>query len=319
MFSGPGSDGLPVASDLTYPLSLGGALDPNDTILATNTVKASYLDKIQDFLIRGDRRQAYHYALDQRLWAHAMVIASSIDKEAWKEVVTEFIKTEVGSIGGTGAALMAPRGKDAPTSAISGRESLKVAYSLFAGQGAAAGKCSVIFLLASSLTPICTGSVNELVPPKLLPQLASTLAVPTATATSHMTPLSPNFPAPSVTSAIPAEALTKWAETAAMMIPGPSVTECSAALMALGDCLLANQWVEAAHAWYSQCIISARLPRLILNLSSYLLSPGASVLTGLGSPSARIPLLGSRNKSPNFHVDHDPIIFSEIAEFSTLR
>lgn len=49
---------------------------------------------------------------------------------------------------------------------------------------------------------------------------------------------------------------------------------------------------------------------------SYLLAPGASVLTGLGSPTARVPLLGSRNKLPNFHVDQDPIIFSEIAEFA---
>ncbi|EIM90054.1 uncharacterized protein STEHIDRAFT_51920 [Stereum hirsutum FP-91666 SS1] len=142
LFAGPGSEGLPVASDLAYPsLGLPAAVDPSDTILATHTVKASSLDKIQDFLIRGDRRQAYHYALDQRLWAHAMVIASSIDKDAWKEVVTEFIKSEVGS---TGSAPLAARGKDAPTTAISGRESLKVAYSLFAGQGAAAGTFPVL-------------------------------------------------------------------------------------------------------------------------------------------------------------------------------
>ena len=35
-----------------------------------------------------------------------------------------------------------------------------------------------------------------------------------------------------------------------MLIPGPSVAECSAALLALGDCLLANDFVEPAHAWY---------------------------------------------------------------------
>jgi hypothetical protein len=46
------------------------------------------------------------------------------------------------------------------------------------------------------------------------------------------------------------EILKKWSDTAAMLIPGPSVTECSAALLSLGDCLLANDLVEPAHAWY---------------------------------------------------------------------
>ena len=60
-----------------------------------------------------------------------MVIASSIDKEAWKVVVSEFVRSELTSppvIGGV------PK-----LSALDGREPLKVAYSLFAGQGAAAG------------------------------------------------------------------------------------------------------------------------------------------------------------------------------------
>jgi hypothetical protein len=39
---------------------------------------------------------------------------------------------------------------------------------------------------------------------------------------------------------------------------------------------------------------------------------------GIGSPSARLVLLGSRNPIhwPTFHKDSDPIIFSEIAEFA---
>lgn len=48
---------------------------------------------------------------------------------------------------------------------------------------------------------------------------------------------------------VPLESLAKWAETAAMVISSPLTTETSAALTALGDQLLANDWVEAAHAW----------------------------------------------------------------------
>lgn len=39
---------------------------------------------------------------------------------------------------------------------------------------------------------------------------------------------------------------------------------------------------------------------------------------GLGSPSIRLVLLGSRSPHhwPSFHKDPDPVIFSEIAEFA---
>jgi COPII coat assembly protein SEC16 len=99
----------------------------NETPLATYSVKPSSLDKITDFLIRGDRRQAFHFALDERLWAHAMVIASSVDKDAWKEVVNEFVRSELG---------VAPDSASLST----GREPMRVAYNFFAGQGAASGK-----------------------------------------------------------------------------------------------------------------------------------------------------------------------------------
>jgi len=96
------------------------------------TLRATALDKIQEFLLRGERRQAYHYALDERLWAHAMIIASSVDKDAWKEVTSEFIRAELGV---TDEARLS---SDVPLS--NGREGLKVAYSLYSGQGAVAGK-----------------------------------------------------------------------------------------------------------------------------------------------------------------------------------
>jgi hypothetical protein len=103
--------------------------------ISVTTVRAGALDKIEEFLLRGERRQACHYALDEKLWAHAMVIASSIDKEAWKEAVSEFIRADLGVKGEASFAL--PGRNDSP--ATNGRESLRMAYSLFSGQGAAAG------------------------------------------------------------------------------------------------------------------------------------------------------------------------------------
>ena len=66
----------------------------------------------------------------------------------------------------------------------------------------------------------------------------------------QLTPISSNPLSHPTTVPIHADVLSKWPVTAAMLIPGPSASESSAALVALGDCLFANQWIEAAHAWY---------------------------------------------------------------------
>lgn len=73
-----------------------------------------------------------------------MVIASSIDKEAWKEVVNEFVRAELGRndqsrpTAGLQVAVAPP--------SSSGREPLRVAYNFFAGQGAAAGEIMLLLL-----------------------------------------------------------------------------------------------------------------------------------------------------------------------------
>lgn len=55
-----------------------------------------------------------------------------------------------------------------------------------------------------------------------------------------------------------------------------------------------------------------------MNLSffnSYLLSPQTSLIGGLGSPTAKFTLLGSKNPA-NVMKDTDALIFSEILEFA---
>lgn len=71
-----------------------------------------------------------------------MIISSSMEKEMWKDVVNEFIRTELGVQMNTPTTL-APRHELVPVPAMqettNGRESLRVLYSLFSGQGTAAG------------------------------------------------------------------------------------------------------------------------------------------------------------------------------------
>ncbi|KAJ7063353.1 Sec23-binding domain of Sec16-domain-containing protein [Mycena amicta] len=247
----------PLADGVPYPTIASS--DASDAPLATSVLRPAALEKIQEFLVRGERRKAYHFALDEKLWAHAMIIASSIDRDAWKEAVNEFLRTELG-----------------PHTSNQCRDGLRVAYSLYSGQGSA--------------------SVQEMVPQNLLSRATGRLQLPTA---PHKTPLTPNFAAPAVANNIPSESLALWPETAAMILSSTMTTDTSSALTALGDQLLAHQWVEAAHA-------------------CYLLSPQTSPLGGLGNPAARIVLLGSKSPQiwPSFYKDDDPEILSEILEFA---
>ena len=114
-----------------------GNLASSEIPVSVTTLRPSALEKIQEFLIRGERRQACHYALDEKLWAHAMVIASNIDRDAWQEVAKEFIRSELGSE--VKDDKTHPRRGPLLIPPSNGREGLRVAYSLFAGQGAGSG------------------------------------------------------------------------------------------------------------------------------------------------------------------------------------
>jgi hypothetical protein len=121
--------------------SLGpSSSEPGEIPIAVSVLHPSALDKIQEYLAQGQRRVACHYATDQKLWAHAMVIASSIDKDTWKEVVNEFIKAELG----VKVDMKHPATDGRASPITNGRESLRVAYSMFSGQGAASSLCYLL-------------------------------------------------------------------------------------------------------------------------------------------------------------------------------
>ncbi|KAI5122954.1 hypothetical protein M0805_006834 [Coniferiporia weirii] len=245
-----------------------GLTGSDEKPLAQYAVRPSVLGTLQDFLLRGEKRKAYHYALDEKLWAHAMVISSSMDKDAFKEVVNEFIRTELG----------VKPGARANVPVTNGHESLRLAYSIYSGQSSAA--------------------VQHLFPTKSL-QAGPTSLLQPPTPMNLMTPLSPNFPPPSLAANIPPEILSQWQEYAVMLFSGQMGAESSSALTTLGDYLLSNDWIEAAHC-------------------CYLLSPQSSPIGGVGAPSVRIVLVGSQSPQRNsaFLRDPDSLIFSEIAEFA---
>ncbi|TPX47895.1 hypothetical protein SeLEV6574_g02401 [Synchytrium endobioticum] len=91
------------------------------------------LDEIYALLLEGDRVAASKVAMSNSLWGHALVIASHIRKEYYRDVVMEFARQEFGipcqtalrAVHGVGSA--GGRGEDRPA--------LRVLYSIFAGAG----------------------------------------------------------------------------------------------------------------------------------------------------------------------------------------
>ena len=167
-----------------------------------------------------------------------MIIASSIDKDAWKEVVNDFLHQEL-TFGGELARVPHP----ASQSSKKTWESLRVTYSFFSGQGAAAGKYFCCYLSHSMAHPY---PVQEFAPPALLAR-----SVGMQPSLSAVTPRTPNFTSMQPVLNILPEKLSKWAETVAMMISSPFTpsAEMNGALVALGDQLMGNNWIEAAHVW----------------------------------------------------------------------
>lgn len=79
-----------------------------------DAIDSRSIDTLRDNLIVGEREKAVWGAVDNRLWGHAMIIASTMDKSVWKQVVQEFVRREV-------------------RSAASNTESLAAVYEIFAG------------------------------------------------------------------------------------------------------------------------------------------------------------------------------------------
>ena len=111
----------------------------NEQPLSIIALKPSHLSRIETFMLAGEWRQAYHYALDEKLWAHALLLAHGLDKDAWDEVVKEFMRSELGQV---------------PKSTVTNRSSdnfdaLRLGYGLFAGFGASSSKSGMVISKAT--------------------------------------------------------------------------------------------------------------------------------------------------------------------------
>ncbi|KAJ6134113.1 hypothetical protein N7523_000435 [Penicillium sp. IBT 18751x] len=73
----------------------------------SDAVDSESVEKLRNSLLQGNREEAVWAAVDRRLWGHAMIVASTMDKSIWKQVVQEFVRREVRSSGGNTESLAA--------------------------------------------------------------------------------------------------------------------------------------------------------------------------------------------------------------------
>ena len=67
----------------------------SNRITHAEAVDPATVEQIRKHLLGGDREKAVWAAVDKRLWGHAMLIASTVSPELYKQVAQEFVKKEV--------------------------------------------------------------------------------------------------------------------------------------------------------------------------------------------------------------------------------
>ena len=88
----------------TRPRGISRSSIPQDAPIPTNPEAIEGLRKI---LLQGEREKAVWYAVDKRLWGHAMLISSTLPRDIWKQVIQEFVRHDVRTVGDNTESLAA--------------------------------------------------------------------------------------------------------------------------------------------------------------------------------------------------------------------
>ncbi|KAK3650487.1 vesicle coat component [Elasticomyces elasticus] len=90
------------AMELQTPVSAGGSNG-----LSSEGVDKTVLSQIRQALLEGQRERAVWLAEEKKLWGHAMIIASTMGPETWKQIIQAFVRSNVKSVGADGRSLAA--------------------------------------------------------------------------------------------------------------------------------------------------------------------------------------------------------------------
>jgi len=102
-------DGSNREADASYVTGadLVGISKPNGSSVQSDPVNHEFVESLRKLLVNGEREKAVWHAVDKRLWAHAMLISSTLSKDVWKQVAQEFVRQEVKTVGNNTESLAA--------------------------------------------------------------------------------------------------------------------------------------------------------------------------------------------------------------------
>ncbi|ORZ21264.1 Sec23-binding domain of Sec16-domain-containing protein [Absidia repens] len=92
-------------------------------------VEGDTLAMVRNYLLQGDKSSATQYAIQEKMWAHGLIIGKSIDQITWRTVVDQFLEQAL-------STTVENEHIGFYQNALGDRASLRVLYSLFAGAGA---------------------------------------------------------------------------------------------------------------------------------------------------------------------------------------
>ena len=84
-----------------------GLYRPSGANVRPDSVDPMAVESLRKRLTTGDREGAVFQAMDSRLWSHALIIASTMERSVWGQVVREFVRQEVKTAGGNTESLSA--------------------------------------------------------------------------------------------------------------------------------------------------------------------------------------------------------------------
>ncbi|EOD42926.1 putative copii coat assembly protein sec16 protein [Neofusicoccum parvum UCRNP2] len=92
---------------LSSPVDIMGSAATTGSVNAAEPIDPHSVGQLRAHLLKGDRERAVWEAADKRLWGHAMLIASTMNKDIWKQVIQEFVRQEVRKVSGNKQSLAA--------------------------------------------------------------------------------------------------------------------------------------------------------------------------------------------------------------------
>nr|POE53387.1 copii coat assembly protein sec16 [Quercus suber] len=80
---------------------------PLDSTIQTEPVDKQVLVQLREALLEGNRDRAVWLAEENKLWGHAMLIASTLGPDVWKQVIQSFVRSQVKSMGSDARSMAA--------------------------------------------------------------------------------------------------------------------------------------------------------------------------------------------------------------------